>query len=28
MQVFPQAPLQDPDYMPIPQGWHVDASGN
>jgi hypothetical protein len=23
MQVFPQAELEDPVYMRIPQGWHV-----
>ncbi len=23
-QAFPQAPFEDPVYMHIPQGWHVD----
>ena len=27
-QAFPQAPLEDPVYMRIPQGWTVDDSGN
>jgi hypothetical protein len=26
-QVFPQAPLSDPIFMCIPQGWFVDANG-
>jgi hypothetical protein len=25
---FPQAPLEDPVYMRMPQGWTVDESGN
>jgi hypothetical protein len=25
MQAFPQAPLTEPVYMKIPQGWYVDA---
>jgi len=27
-QAFPQAPLEDPVYMRMPQGWTVDDSGN
>jgi hypothetical protein len=27
-QAFPQAPLEDPVYMKMPQGWHADAAGN
>jgi hypothetical protein len=27
-QAFPQAPLDDPVYMRMSQGWHVDASRN
>ena len=27
-QVFPQAPLEDPIYMRMPQGWHADSNGN
>ncbi len=27
-QAFPQAALEDPVYMKIPQGWYVDNSGN
>jgi hypothetical protein len=27
-QAFPQAELQDPVFIRIPQGWHVDSSGN
>jgi len=26
-QAFPQAPLSDPVYMRLPQGWHIDTSG-
>lgn len=27
MQAFPQAPLEDPVYMRVPQGWFVDSNG-
>ncbi len=27
-QAFPQAPLDDPVYMCMPQGWFIDATGN
>jgi hypothetical protein len=27
-QAFPQAPLEDPVYMWMPQGWYVDQQGN
>jgi len=27
MQAFPQAELQDPVFLCIPQGWHADSSG-
>ncbi len=27
-QAFPQAPLEDPVFMRMPQGWYVDAKGN
>jgi len=27
-QAFPQAPLEDPVYMKLPQGWYADATGN
>ena len=27
-QAFPQAPLSDPVYLKIPQGWYVDAENN
>jgi len=26
-QAFPQAPLQDPVFMRIPQGWYADSTG-
>jgi hypothetical protein len=26
-QAFPQAPLEDPVYMKVPQGWYIDDSG-
>jgi hypothetical protein len=27
-QAFPQAALEDPVYMRMPQGWHADSNGN
>jgi hypothetical protein len=27
-QAFPQAPLDDPMYMQMPQGWYLDQDGN
>jgi hypothetical protein len=27
-QAFPQAPLDDPVIMRMPQGWHINKQGN
>jgi hypothetical protein len=27
-QAFPQAALEDPVFMKVPQGWYVDSTGN